>query len=413
MSVRSASHGLATCLLSALAILFTSPAILAGDIYRDRTPNLTVPNNQTWVYDSIVISGLPPDAYVAGIDVFFRGEHPYPEDLYVDLNDESLTRLQVLWNFSGDYPVEAQVHTNVFDGLPVNGVWKLYAKDYDPCCTGESPGKINEWWIRIYFNCQTCPYVSGFKLDNIFAATDADNDGYSEDFEFDAEVGVSVFAPQADVRALIRSPQSEQEFWTQSWTVGQAYPYWQPWPFSEGDFRGYLSDETALDFYVELWDPSKGIRYDDYPYSTDNGPIPVEPHFPYLRQHKASLENIAYYDDADGDWYYETFEFDVQIEADCDGGTRYVGATVECLETGDSRSIGPWQIVAAQNDFIYVPFTEQDFTNFQGNTDLHFKVSLWDDSPTNVIDETYTVDNQPIKADNSTLPTNVGWSRIG
>lgn len=233
--------------------------------------------------------------------------------------------------------------------------------------------------------------------------SDRDSDGFYEYYNFDIGILANVFAPSAQVRAKIISTETGRVFPTPSWTIplpGNAY---QPWAFTDLDFAADLFQETWLQFDIELWDPGFAIRWDSVPMYVEY--LPVEPYFPYLDE--VRIQNLFYITDADGDGYYEEFEFDIAIDADMELGTRMAAARVLCVQTGQIWTVEPWQVSGIDNSYQLKSFWETMFSGFQGNTALYFKVELWDQAFSVKLDETWDIVGQPVLADNTVLPDSV------
>ncbi|MFC1665909.1 CARDB domain-containing protein, partial [Pseudomonadota bacterium] len=137
-------------ILISIGVHLPGGLVNAADQYNSNGSNVSIPDAGSWVYSPIVISGAPTGAVVTSIDVHFSAVHAYSGDLDVDLNDEGITRNYDIWaneDGSADNPSRTVNGITTFNGLPVNGTWKLFAQDI----TSLDAGYIDEWWIRIYY----------------------------------------------------------------------------------------------------------------------------------------------------------------------------------------------------------------------------------------------------------------------
>jgi hypothetical protein len=150
------------------------------------------------------------------------------------------------------------------------------------------------------------------------------------------------------------------------------------------------------------------ILWDVFPFPASGGSVPVEPYFPEIRN--VWIQNIDqwFWEDADQDGFYETFDFIIGIQADCEAHSQAVATKILCTPTGQAWTAGPWWIEGPNDgDSAGVTFSEVDFSNYQGNADLYLTVELWDHDFQTRYDSTSNVVGQPIKADNNILPDNV------
>ena len=113
--------------------------------------NVNIPDNNTWVYSGITISGAPAGATVTCIDVHYEIMHSWIGDLDVDLNDQNLTYNYDLWipdpYNSGENLNETVTGITTFNGELVNQQWLLFARDAAYLDTGY----IDTWWIKVYY----------------------------------------------------------------------------------------------------------------------------------------------------------------------------------------------------------------------------------------------------------------------
>ena len=137
---------LAACLTAVMPSLAHAASITGSN-----SGNVSIPDNDGWVYSGITISGAPSGAIVTGIDCHFSCIHTWSSDLDIDLKDQGSTRNYHMWSREGgsaDNPSRTVSGIATFNGLAVNGTWKLFAKDM---AAGDT-GYIDEWWITIYYS---------------------------------------------------------------------------------------------------------------------------------------------------------------------------------------------------------------------------------------------------------------------
>ncbi|HLP58063.1 MAG TPA: FG-GAP-like repeat-containing protein [Candidatus Deferrimicrobium sp.] len=382
-------------IITILLFAFAIP-IYGESVYGANYNNVNIPDNNTWVNSAITISGAPADATVIGIDAYFKCIHPYSGDLNVDINDQGITRNYDIWQNEGgsaDNPTRTVYNISTFNGLAVNGTWRLYAKD---TASGAS-GYIDEWWIRIYYTSKT--YAVYGVIDSLSYGTDADGDGYYETYTFRVGVDGDVSSGSASIYAKVICPTTGQSWWSSSpWTItGTAIDY-HYFSFNQADFAGHITANTNLDFTVELWDSTKTTRL-----ATDTTitgePVKVDPPTTYAVY--GVIDSLSYGTDADGDGYYETYTFRVGVDGDVSSGSASIYAKVICLTTGQSWWFpSPWPITGNTTDYHYLPFSQADFEPYiTGNTNLDFAVEIWNSTKTTRLAWDDTMPGEPIKAD--------------
>jgi len=280
--------------------------------YGSNYSNVSIPDNDGWVYSSITISGAPSDATVTGFDAYFSCIHTYSGDLNIDINDENLARNYDFWQNEGgsaDNPSRSVYGNSTFNGLPVNGTWKLWAQD---TAYGDT-GYIDAWWIRLYYESNDQTYSVYARIDNLVNGTDADGDGYYETFDFRIGVDGDVTPGSASIYARIQCNTTGQVWWSaSSWTISGTVTDYHYFAFDETDFSGHISGNTDLDFTVEIWNSTKTTKL-----ATDTSvygePVKADDFVPQFNVY-GIISNLAYGTDADGDGYYETFDFYVGID---------------------------------------------------------------------------------------------------
>jgi len=231
------------------------------------------------------------------------------------------------------------------------------------------------------------PYIYDAWISEL-SGTDSDLNGYFETFEFgiviDADAGALV---TYNVAAVIRCLNTGDEFFTMSWSgFGNDNDPVTVY-FSEADF--FLPEPTNLYFEIELWDPDFTTFYDLFPYNP--GPVAAEsPGGPSAIIYSAEIVGFSG-TDADANGYYETFSFDVSIDADTAAGASLdVVALITCTATGDSWLTAPWTIIGDQVDPRNIPFSQSDF-DLAAPELLTFDVTLYNADRTRVFDEAEVV----------------------
>jgi len=122
---------------------------------------------------------------------------------------------------------------------------------------------------------------------------------------------------------------------------------------------------------------------------------PVAPYFSGVY-----LADIANATDNNANSYYETFNFNIRIDADIKSGSATVAAKVTCTTTGQTWNTAPWTIYGVEVDYCTVAFSESSFRGFiTGPTSLNFSVELWNASFTQKYATTTSVVDQPFKAE--------------
>jgi len=118
--------------------------------YGENFSDITIPDDNGWVYSPITIYSAPSGATVTSIDVHYEIIHTYVGNLIVDLNDFDLTYEYRLWDREGGSQnniYETEYGITTFNGEYVNQEWDLWAED---CAPGDS-GYIDYWWIEVYY----------------------------------------------------------------------------------------------------------------------------------------------------------------------------------------------------------------------------------------------------------------------
>ncbi len=125
--------------------------VCSGDYrFGENGSNVSIPDDGSWVYSTIFISGAPGGSTVNCIDVHYEISHEWVEDLDIDLNDQDFTYNHDLWGPDdgwGSDLDETELGITTFNGEPVNQTWILWARDVYP----NDVGYIDYWWIKVYY----------------------------------------------------------------------------------------------------------------------------------------------------------------------------------------------------------------------------------------------------------------------
>ncbi len=382
------------------AFIFIGLPLFADSQYGSNTSNVSIPDNDGWVYSSITISGAPADAIVTGVDAHFSCIHTYSGDLDVDINDSGFTRNYDFWQNEGgsaDNPSRTVYNISTFNGLSVNGTWYLWAQD---TAAGDT-GYIDEWWITIYYTSTTQTYSVYAKIDSLSYGTDADGDGYYETFDFRIGIDGDVTPGSASIYAKMICNTTGQVWWSSSpWTISGTTTDYYYFAFDETDFSGYISGNTNLDFTVEIWNSTKTTKL-----ATDTSvtgePVKADYYVPPSYWVYGVIDSLVYGTDADGDGYYETFDFRIGVDGDVSPGSATIYAKMICNTTGQVWwSASSWTVSGTATDYYYFAFDETDFSGYiSGNTDLDFTVEIWNSTKTTKLATDTSVTGEPVKAD--------------
>lgn len=150
-----------------------------------------IPNCQSWVNSSAIISSVPDNVVITGVNAWVGGLHWNQPDLEIDLKDGNSTRSAMLWNREGGSwyyggPLNySKLVTGItaFNGLPANGTWRLWAYDYSCAYPPgfqyqSSEGLVPAWEMTAFYEVDS----DGDGIpDNIDA--DDDSDGMPDVWE--------------------------------------------------------------------------------------------------------------------------------------------------------------------------------------------------------------------------------------
>jgi hypothetical protein len=128
------------------------PPAAAASVSASRTDDLLLLDYGTWVSGQnygVEITGAPDTAYINSVDYDLRIDHTYVSDLEISLFAHYGIADKSLWKRYGgvtdsgydddpedDLDIELAGSTSDFDGLPVNGYYSLFIRDWAPLDTG-------------------------------------------------------------------------------------------------------------------------------------------------------------------------------------------------------------------------------------------------------------------------------------
>ncbi|MCP4214146.1 MAG: hypothetical protein GY765_05795 [bacterium] len=385
-------------LFSWLCVLILSGAPLMGDEqYGSNSSIVYIPDVGSWVGSSITISNAPANAVVTGMDISFSCTHTYSGDLQVQVNDGEQAQILVLWDNEGGSapnPTRTLYNDSTFNGLAVNGTWQLSVQD----SAGGDTGYIDQWWIRIYYDsAQT--YAVFADIDSFIGITDADGDGYYEKYEFRINIDADAYPDATTVWGRMICNTTGQSWWTtSSWEVSGSIPDYHFFEFDEENFEGRIFGNTTLDFTVQIWDSTGTTLLATAP-NVPGDTIKVDRIVPFAVY--GITNSFVGGTDADGDGYYETFDFQIGIDGDAGPELESVCGRMICTTTGQSWwSSTNWEISGTATDYQYFAFDE---TNFAGhitdNTTLEFTVELWNEDKTTLLATDTPVYGDTVNAD--------------
>lgn len=92
----------------------------------------------------------------------------------------------------------------------------------------------------------------------------------------------------------------------------------------------------------------------------------------------ATIDGLVGGKDADGDGYYDSYQFQIGIDGDASTGSAPVYARIICDTTGQRWRTGTWMVSGSVCDRQYFGFDETDFPEqFTGISALDFTVEIW------------------------------------
>ncbi len=238
-------------------------------------------------------------------------------------------------------------------------------------------------------------------IDSFVGGTDADGDGFYETYTFNVGVDADATPGPTTVYAKVICNTTGQSWWSStSWTVTGTATDYHYFSFSQSDFAGYVTGNTSLDFTVEIWNSTKSTKLATD--TTINGePVKAD----YIAQTTyavyGTIDSFVGGTDADGDGFYETYTFNIGVDADAAPGPSTIYAKMICNTTGQSWwSSSSWSVTGSETDHHYFSFTQADFAGYvTGNTSLDFTVEIWNSTKTTLLASDSTVSGEPVKAD--------------
>jgi RHS repeat-associated protein len=384
-------------LLITLFAIFSNPnqsLATSSSINKASSTALSIPDTGASVNSAISVSGAPTNAKITGMDIHFSANHPRSSDLDIKLSSTlgGVNGVYHLWsNEGGTAPNPSKTVTGVstFNGLSPNGTWNLVLRD----TVNGSAGSLVEWWVTIYYNSENGTGYTTYSTDSTILdpqtnGTDQDGDGYMETFQF--LIRNDYKAPDGfRVRPKLISNATGQAWAVSSSDLSNA---WDLISLDESYFA--LSKNTDLTFTVDLYDyaTSKTILATN---QVKGGPIKAGVyHFVY-----GTPNNWTPGVDANGDGFYDTYNFQIGAYGETSGGPFNVIAKVICTTTGQTWwASAPWSITGYTSDWHYFNFSQADFTGrINGNTALNFTVELWDATKTTKLATAPAFDTSMIK----------------
>ncbi|MEA3305753.1 MAG: proprotein convertase P-domain-containing protein, partial [Candidatus Omnitrophota bacterium] len=156
--------------------------VYADSVFDQQWPALDIPDDDTWVYTEMYMSGAPANAVITRVDVCFEVTHDYPDDLIIDLQHPNESNECGLWENDATGTSYCKTDINEFNDLNVNGWWALWAKDNVP----EDSGRLQHWSLTIFYKVPDTipPYCS--------VNTMGDNPGQDTAFDDDGTVHVTL-----------------------------------------------------------------------------------------------------------------------------------------------------------------------------------------------------------------------------
>ncbi len=118
--------------------------------------DLFIPDNGVLVKSPIVISGIPDDNLVTGVDLHVTIQHPLLRDLIVEIHDPGESVYTLLNRDPGSSPTTDIWKSNMphWRGRQGNGTWQLWASDD---LTNLQMGYVDMWSMRVYYGPISTP----------------------------------------------------------------------------------------------------------------------------------------------------------------------------------------------------------------------------------------------------------------
>jgi murein DD-endopeptidase MepM/ murein hydrolase activator NlpD/N-acetyl-anhydromuramyl-L-alanine amidase AmpD len=136
--------------------------VTAASVYVLNSSNIVIPDAGDFVVSPIVIASAPANAIVTNVEAYFRCVHTYAWDLDIQLRADLTGSLgsYPLWYREGGSlknPARTNFNITMFNGLSVNRVWYLFARDEAAAHTGY----LDAWSIRVYYRVPIQPDLVG------------------------------------------------------------------------------------------------------------------------------------------------------------------------------------------------------------------------------------------------------------
>jgi serine protease AprX len=238
-------------------------------------------------------------------------------------------------------------------------------------------------------------------INNFVGGTDADADGYYETYTFQIGIDADATPGPTTIYGKMICTTTGQSWWSStSWTVTGTTTDYHYFNFSQSDFAGYVTGNTNLDFTVEMWNSTKTTLLDSDA-SVSGEPVKADYIPPTTYNVIGIINNFVGGADADADGYYETYTFQIGIDADATPGPTTIYGKMICTTTGQSWwSSTSWTVTGTTTDYHYFNFSQSDFSGYvTGNTNLDFTVEMWNSTKTTLLDSDASVSGEPVKAD--------------
>ncbi|HUS57675.1 MAG TPA: dockerin type I domain-containing protein [Planctomycetota bacterium] len=238
------------------------------------------------------------------------------------------------------------------------------------------------------------------EIDSFAGGADADGDGYFETFDFLIGIDADAIPGPATIYGRMRCVTTGQSWWSSSsWTVTGIPTDYHYFSFDETDFAGYISGNTDLDFTVEIWDVTKTTKLAEDT-TVFGEPVKADYITPTTYAVYGVVDSFAGTVDADADGYFEAYTFRIGINGDVTPGSVTMYGKMICTNTGQSWwSSTSWTVTGTATDYHYFSFSQDDFPDLTGNTDIDFTVEMWDEAKTTKLAEDITVLGEPVKAE--------------
>jgi hypothetical protein len=230
--------------------------------------------------------------------------------------------------------------------------------------------------------------------------TDVDGDGYYETYAFNIGIDADASPGPATIYGKMICTTTSQAWWSgAAWTVQGTPTDYVYFGFDQTDFAGSVTGNTTLDFTVEMWNQAKSsVLATD---TTVTGESSLRADVTTTYGVYAVISDWVPGADADADGFYETYAFNIGIDADASPGPATVNGKMTCTTTGQTWwSASSWAVQGTAVDYHYFGFDQTSFAGVvTGNTSLDFTVEIWNQAKTSLLASDTTVSGEPVKAD--------------